>query len=397
VHRHFEDLNPPRRLLFGAGPSNPEPRVLRAMAAPPLGALDPTFTALVDEAAELCRYVFRTRSWRSFPAPGAARAGLEAVLASVVEAGDRVVVGVNGQFGELLAEIARRYGADVAPVEGEWGRVLEPDALAAALRQRPTKLVALVHADPSTGVVQPLAEIARACREHDALLLVDAALSLGGCTVDVDAWGVDACVGALQKCLGGPAGLAPLTYGERVETALAARREPPRTSFLDLTQLQDQWSPERLPHHTPAASLVYALREALRIVQTEGLERRWKRHRCVGAALAAGLEALGLRLFGDPRHRTPMLALAEVPEGVSEPRVRQRLLNDYAIEIAPGHGPLYGRVWRVGLMGYNARLESALTVLGALEAVLAAEGFGVAPHAAAQAAHAAYEDACAAV
>lgn len=391
----YEELNPPPRLLLGAGPSNPEPRVLRAMATPLVGQFDPAFTVIMDDVMRLARGAFRTRNWWSYPVSGTSRAGLEAALASLIEDGDRVVVGVHGRFGELLRDVAGRYGADVDAVDGEWGRILEPDVLIARLRAQPTRLVAIVHADTSTGIVQPLAELARACREHDALLLVDGVLSLGGCELDVDAWGLDVCVAGFQKCLGGPSGLAPLTYNDRVEAALAARRTPPRTNYLDLVQIQDYWSPDRLNHHTAPTSMIYALREALRIVLEEGLERRWKRHRCVGAALCAGLEALGLRLFGDRRYKAPMITLVEVPEGVSEPKVRQQLLNDYGIEIMAAFGDLYGKVWRIGLMGYNARLENALLLLTALATVLPAQGFAVPPHAGVDAARVAYAAACA--
>jgi (S)-ureidoglycine---glyoxylate transaminase len=382
----FGDLDPPARLLLGSGPSNPDPRVLRAMAAPLVGQFDPAFTRVMDDVMELSRYAFCTANRRTFPVSGSSRAGLEAVLASLIEEGDRVVVGNFGRFGDLFCEIARRYGADVESVDAEWGRIVEPEAITAALRRRPAKLVAIVHADTSTGILQPLEEIAQACRERDALLVVDAVLSLAGCELDVDGWGLDACVGGLQKCLGGPSGMAPLTYGERVEVVLRARHSPPRTNYLDLLQLQAYWSPERLNHHTAPTSMVYALREALRIVLEEGLEARWERHRRVGAALAAGLAAMGLRLFGDPRHRAPMVVVVEVPDGVSEPGVRRQLLEEHGIEIMAAFGPLNGRVWRIGTMGYNARLENVLAVLAALERVLAAHRFQTPPRAGAEAA-----------
>jgi (S)-ureidoglycine-glyoxylate aminotransferase len=388
------DLNPPPRLLLGAGPSNPEPRVLRAMAAPLLGQFDPAFTRVMDEVAALSRHAFRTANQATFPVSGTSRAGLEAALASLIEDGDRVVVAVHGRFGELLRDVAARYGAEVVAVDGEWGQVLDPAALVARLQERRTRLVAVVHADTSTGIVQPLEEIARACREHDALLLVDGVLSLAGCELSVDVWALDVCVGGLQKCLGGPSGMAPLTYNARAAAALAARRTPPRTNYLDLRQIERYWSPERLNHHTAPTSMVYALREALRIVQEEGLEARWARHRRVGAALVVGLEAMGLQLFGDRRYRTPMITLVQVPEGVSEPGVRAQLLQDFGIEIMGAFGPLNGRIWRLGLMGYNARPDNVLVLLGALEDVLAAQGFRVPPRAGVQAARAALAAAC---
>ena len=297
---------------------------------------------------------------------------------------------VHGHYGARLAETARRYGAVVDTVEVPWGRVPEPDALARALRRSPAKLVAAVHADPSTGIVQPLPPLAAACREHGALLVVDAAASLGGCEVSVDAWGIDVCVGGLGGCLAGPVGLAPLAYGDAVEAALLSRTSPPHTSYLDLAALQDYWSPDRRPHHAPPSGLLYALREALRLLHAEGLERRWMRHRRVGGALAAGLVALGLRRFGDPDHQMPMLVVVEVPSGVVEARVRQQLAADYGVEIGAGQGALYGRVWRIGTLGYNARLENVLTLLAALEQVLGAHGHPIAPRAGPEAAQAHY-------
>jgi (S)-ureidoglycine-glyoxylate aminotransferase len=338
----------------------------------------------------LARYAFRTRNLRTLPVLGTARAGLEALLASLIEDGDRVVVLVHGHYGARLAETAQRLGALVDTIAAPWGHLSDPDALRRALRHAPTRLVAAVHADPSTGLVQPLAPLASACREHGALLLVDAALSLGGCALDVDAWDLDACVGGLAAGLAGPVGLAPLTYGDAVEAALLARTSPQRGSYLDLAALQDYWSPDRRLVHAPPSGLIYALREALRLLHAETLERRWKRHRRVGEALVAGLEAMGLRLFGDTRHRAPMLAVVNVPPNLVEARVRQQLLADYGIEIAAGQGELYGRVWRIGTLGYNARVENVLTLLAALEQVLGAHGHPVAPRAGPDAAQAHY-------
>jgi aspartate aminotransferase-like enzyme len=396
MRRRYEELNPPPRLLLGAGPANPDPRVLRALTAAPLGSLDPAFTPLLDDVAELARFAFRASNLRTFALAGPARAGLEAALASLIEDGERVVVGVSGEYGAHLAEVARRYGADVDVVQAACGQVVEPDALVARLRQRPPKLLVLVHVEPATGVVQPLDGLGRACHEHDALLLLDAALSLGGRELSVDGWGVDVGVGSLARCLGGPAGAAPITYNSRVEAALRTRLSVPRASYLDLALLQDHWSPERLRLYPPPAWLVYALREALRLVHDEGLERRWKRHRRVGEALLAGLQALGLRPIGDAAHRAPYLAVVQLPAGIADGPVRQQLVADYGIEIGAGLGALYGRTWRIGLLGYNARLENALALLAALEQVLAAHGYPVQAHACVDAARAHYDRATAA-
>lgn len=375
--RRFGDLNPPTRLLLGSGPSNPEPRVLRAMAMPLIGQFDPAFTELMDEVSELTRRVFRTANRRAFPVSGSSRAGLEAALASLIEPGDRVVVGNFGRFGDLFCEIARRYGAEVASVDVPWGEIVEPTEVVRRLRERPAKVVAIVHADTSSGIAQPLAEIGAACRDHDALLVVDAVLSLGGCRVETDAWNVDVAVSGLQKCLGGPSGMAPLTFNARAEAAMQARRSAPATNYLDLLQLQEYWGPDRLNHHTAPTSMVYALREALRIIDEEGLEPRWERHRRANEALVAGLEAMGLTLHGDRAHKAPMITLVNVPDGVDEAGVRRQLLDEYGIEIMAAFGALNGKVWRIGLMGYNARPENAYAVLAALEGVLQSRGFAV--------------------
>ena len=393
--RRCGDLNPPTRLLLGSGPSNPEPRVLRALGMPLIGQFDPAFTEIMDEVAELSRRVFRTENRRAFPVSGSSRSGLEAALASLIEPGDRVVVGNFGRFGDLFCEVARRYGADVVDVRVEWGRIVEPGQIVEQLRARPTKLVAIVHADTSTGIAQPLAEIGAACREHDALLVVDAVLSLGGCRVETDAWHVDVSVSGLQKCLGGPSGMAPLTYNPRAEAAMLARTRVPATNYLDLLQLQAYWGPDRLNHHTAPTSMVYALREALRIIDEEGLEARWERHRLVNEALVAGLEAMGLAIFGDRQYKAPMITLVTVPEGIDESGVRRQLLDEHGIEIMAAFGELNGKVWRIGLMGYNARQENAIRVLSALENVLTARGFRMPVGAGGEAARAAARQASA--
>jgi (S)-ureidoglycine-glyoxylate aminotransferase len=377
--RRFQDLNPPHRLLLGSGPSNPEPRVLRALSTPLIGQFDPAFTVIMDEVMELSRLVFQTENRRAFPVSGSSRAGIEAVLASLIEPGDRVIVGNFGRFGDLFCEIAARYGAEVENVSVEWGQIVEPDEIIRRLQAKPAKIVAIVHADTSTGILQPLAEIGAACRRYDALLVVDAVLSIAGCEVDVDGWDLDVCIGGFQKCLGGPSGMAPLTYNARAEATMHARRSSPATNYLDLLQLQAYWGPDRLNHHTAPTSMVYALREALRIIHEEGLEARWARHRQANGALVAGLEAMGLTLFGDRRHKAPMIALVTVPDGVNEAAVRRQLLEEYGIEIMAAFGALNGKVWRIGLMGYNARPENAMLVLGALERVLAGQGF-LMPH-----------------
>lgn len=386
------DLLPSPRILLGPGPSMADPRVLRAMATPLLGQFDPEFTGVMNEVMALARHAFATANPRTFPVPGTGRAGLEAALVSLVEPGDRVVVAECGRFGLLFHEIAERCGAEVVPVRAEWGRVVEPDAIRRALGRGRTRLVAMVHGETSTGVLQPLPEVARVAREHDALLVVDAVVTLGGVEVASDAWGLDVVVAGTQKCLSCPSGLAPLTYNERAEARLAGRRTRIRSNYLDLGQLATYWSPERFNHHTAPTAMVYGLREALRAVWVEGDAARFARHRRHGDALRAGIAALGLALFGSEpaAHRLPMITPVVVPEGVDELRVRQRLLHDFGIEIGAAFGPLQGKIWRIGTMGYSARRENVLLCLAALEAVLRYEGWKPAAGAGVEAALARY-------
>lgn len=379
--RRFADLHLPDRLLFGTGPTNPHPRVLRALGLPVLGQFDPLFTEIMNEVGDLCRFVFRVDGQPAFPVSGTSRAGLEAALCSLIEPGDRVVVGVAGRFGELLADISERCGADVARVVAEWGRLIEPDALAAALAGTRPSLVALVHGDTSAGVLQPLPDLTRVAHDHGALVLVDAVLTLGGTRVDTAAWGLDVCVAGTQKCLGCPSGMAPLTYTGAVARRIASRRTAPRSNYLDLRQIQAYWSADRLNHHTLPTSMTYALREALRLVYEEGLEARWARHARAGAALHAGLEAMGLTLFGDAAHRLPMLAIVMVPAGVSDAAVRSELLDRHNIEIMGAFGSLRGRAWRIGAMATNAEVPTVQRFLEAFEDVLRRAGLRVPPHA----------------
>jgi (S)-ureidoglycine-glyoxylate aminotransferase len=386
------DLLPSPRILLGPGPSMADPRVLRAMATPLVGQFDPEFTAVMNEVMALSRVVFQTANTWAFPVPGTGRAGLEAAIVSLVEPGDRVVVGECGRFGLLFCEIAERCGAEVIPVRAEWGRIVEPGAIARALAAGRTRVVAVVHGETSTGVLQPLDEIAQLARAHDALLVVDAVVTLGGCEVATDAWGLDVVVGGMQKCLSCPSGLAPVTFNERAERAMAGRRQKVQSNYLDLTQLATYWSPARFNHHTAPTTMVYGLREALRAVRVEGLKARFDRHRLHGDALRAGIAALGLVLFGSESaaRRLPMITPVAVPEGMDELRVRRRLLQDFGIEIGAAFGPLQGKIWRIGTMGYSARRENVLLCLTALEAVLRREGWQAAPGAGLEAALAHY-------
>jgi (S)-ureidoglycine-glyoxylate aminotransferase len=385
------ELRIPQRLLCGTGPTNPDPRVLRAMAVPLLGQFDPAFTAIMGDVMSLGRSVFRTTNQRTYAVSGTGRASIEAGLASLIESGDRVLVGNCGRFGDLFVDIATRYGARVSQVRAEWGAALDPTAVVEAVRRERPKLACVVHGETSTGIWQPLDGIGAACREHGALLAVDAVVTLAGVPVETDAWGIDVCFAGGQKCVGMPSGMSPITYSHRAEEALAARRTPVVSNYLDLTQLQRYWSPERLNHHTLPTSMTYGLREALRLILEEGLETRWGRHRRAGAAMKAGLAAMGLELSGDPRHRLPMITAVRVPDGVEDEAARKQLLHEHGIEIATSFGPLRGRVWRIGTMGVNASRQTVVTVLDGLEQVLRSRGVAVPRGAGADAARAAYD------
>jgi len=401
--RKYADLSPSPRIIMTPGPVEVDPRVSRALSYPMLGQFDPEFTTLMNETMEMLRDLFRTNNRWAYPVDGTSRSGIEAVLAGLIVPGDKVLVPIFGRFGYLLAELSERYGAEVATLEEEWGRVFDPEEVIAAIdRERPS-LVAIVHGETSTGRLQPLAEIGAACRERDVLLVVDAVATIGGVPVETDAWQLDAVVGGTQKCLSVPSGLSPVTYNERVERRLLRRKRVEKgirpegaaengelpyiqSNYLDLAQLQDYWSPLRLNHHTEATAMLYGLREGLRIALEEGLEERFARHRLHERALLAGLEALGLRLYGDPSCKMPVVACVEIPEGVDGEAVRSRLLADFGIEIASSFGPLKGRIWRIGTMGYSCRKPNVLLTLAALEAVLPLHGFSAASGAGAAAA-----------
>jgi aspartate aminotransferase-like enzyme len=358
----------PARLLMGSGPANPDPRVLRAMAAGLVGQFDPAFTALMEETQALLRQVLRTRSPRTFPVPGTSRAGMEAAVVSLVEPGEPVLVVENGRFGLLFEEIARRAGALVDTVRAPWGAAVDPGAVERALAVRPAVAVLVVHGETSTGVLNPVPEIAAAAHRHGALVVVDAVCTLGGAPLDVDGWELDVCVGGTQKCLGCPSGLAPVTYGEAAAARLARRRSTVRSNYLDLTQLARYWSPERLNHHTAPTSMIFGLHEACRLIVAETLPARQARHRVAGQAMQAGLETLGLRRFGVPPGPAamPMLHPVEISPDVDDAGFRARLLAEHGVEIMGAFGTLAGRIWRIGTMGHNARPAAVLRTLAAL-------------------------------
>ncbi len=368
---------PSPRLLLGPGPSLVHPRVLRAMAAPLLGHLDPAFLQLMNEIQAMLRLVFRTGNRFTIALSGTGSAGMEALLVNLVEPGDAVIVGVNGVFGSRMAAVVERCGGTPIPIEAPWGRIIEPDDVKAALaRSGPVKAVALVHAETSTGAWQPLEPIGALCREYGALFIVDAVTSLAGLPLEVDAWGIDACYSGTQKCLSCPPGLAPLTLNERALAAIRKRTTACRSWYLDLSLIADYWEEgSRAYHHTAPISMLYGLREALRLVEEEGLEARFARHRLHSQALGAGLEVLGLRPFAQEGHRLPSLTCVTLPAGLDDASVRTALLQRFQIEIGGGLGPLRGRVWRIGLMGESAQRSHVLTLLAALEDLALDQGW----------------------
>lgn len=369
--REVPQLDVPPRLLLGPGPSNAHPRVLQALSTPQLGHLDPHFIALMNEIQDLLRYAWQTENQLTIPVSGTGSAGMEAAVANMVEPPDVVVVGINGYFGERLADMAGRYGADVVRLEKPWGQVFSLEELRQALERHRPVLLALVHAETSTGARQPFDGVAELCREYDCLLLADTVTSLGGLPLFVDAWGIDVAYSGTQKCLSCPPGLAPLTLGPRAVEKLNNRRSKVANWYLDMSLIGKYWGSERTYHHTAPINMNYGLREALRLVAAEGLEARWERHRANAELLWQGLRDLGLECHVDEEFRLTTLTTVRVPEGVNPQAVTRSLLENYNIEIANGLGQLAGKVWRIGLMGYNSRRENVVLLLDALARVLA--------------------------
>lgn len=362
----YAQLNPPARILMGPGPSNVHPRVLQAMALPTIGHLDPEFVRIMDEIEAMLKQVMCTDNALTFPISGTGSAGMETCLDNLIEPGDRCVIGINGFFGGRMAEIAERNGAEVVRVAAPWGRPLDLEDIRHALSGPKTKLVALVHAETSTGVLQPLEEISQMTHEHDALLVVDAVTSLGGHPVKVDEWGIDACYSGSQKCLSIPPGLAPITFSDRAVKALEKRKTKVSSWYLDLSMVREYWGKARTYHHTAPINMLYGFHEGLRLILEEGLENRWQRHQRNHELLVAGLTELGLDLLPPPEYRLWTLNAINIPEGVDDLRVRRQLLERFNLEIGGGLGDLKGHVWRVGLMGYSSTENNVMVFLEAL-------------------------------
>ncbi|HEX9396618.1 MAG TPA: alanine--glyoxylate aminotransferase family protein [Burkholderiales bacterium] len=402
----FEELDPRPRLLMGPGPINAHPQVLRAMGVQLLGQFDPQFRGYMKQVSALYRRVFQTQNRWTLLIDGTARSAIEAALASLVAPGERVLVPVFGRFGHLKVEIARRLGAEVKVLQVDWGGIFPDDILESEIKKFKPGVVAISHGDTSTAMAQPLANLGKICRAAEALLYVDATATLGGMDLPTDAWQLDVVSAGLQKCLGGPPGSAPLTLNERAEAVISKRRhieeglrstnykagDGPviRSNYFDLAMIMDYWSDQALNHHTEATTMLYAARECARVLLGEGLPMAVARHATASRALRAGLEAMGLALYGDPRHRMANITGVHIPAGVNGDQVRRAMLETHDIEIGTSFGPLHGKIWRIGTMGYNARKDAVVQTLAALEKVLLLEKFKLPQGAALDAALAAY-------
>jgi len=375
----MNEFFPPKRILLGPGPSDVHPRVLLAMSAPLLGHLDPEFLRVMDDIQGSLRTLFKTRNRLTIPISGTGSAGMEAAFVNLVEPGDVVAVCINGVFGERMADIVSRCGATLVRIEAKWGESFDPNRIEATLKGLkggPPKILAVVHAETSTGILTPLSMIQEVLKEFpETLLIVDCVTSLGGHPVEIDQYGVDFAYSGTQKCLSCPPGLAPITVSDRALAVLRNRKSKVQSWYLDLSLVEKYWGDDRTYHHTAPVSMNYALREALRMVEEEGLEQRWARHERNHKALVAGIESLGLEMLVRSENRLWSLNTIKVPEGISDAKVRSALLNEYGIEIGGGLGPLKNKIWRVGLMGQSSSQNKVILLLDALQRILAREGF----------------------
>jgi alanine-glyoxylate transaminase/serine-glyoxylate transaminase/serine-pyruvate transaminase len=366
------ELNPMPRILMGPGPSNVHYRVLRAMSTPLVGHLDPQFLSFMDETCHMLRNLFQTKNRLTIPISGTGSSGMEAAFVNFLEPGDTVIIGVNGLFGERMCDVADRCGARMIQVEEQWGQIIEPGRMIQAIKRNPeAKVCAIVHAETSTGAQQPLQEIGEFCKPKEILFLVDAVTSLGGCEVKADDWRIDICYSGTQKCLSVPPGLSPITVSQKGTDALHSRKKKVQSWYLDLTMIERYWGEERFYHHTAPISMVYGLREGMRIIFEEGLEVRFQRHQALGDRLKMELEKLGFKLFAQEGYQLPMLTSVYLPKGVEDLPTRKKLLNEYNIEVGGGLGQVRGKIWRVGLMGETCQTQNIEGLIGALREILA--------------------------
>lgn len=373
----FRDIDPGERVLMGPGPSNVHPRVLQAMSAPCIGHLDPSFLSIMDETQRLLRFLFQMENPLTIPVSGTGSAGMETCFVNMVEPGDEVVVCINGVFGARMSDIVNRLGAKLVRVDGEWGRAIDPEAVRKAVQGKSPKLLAVVHAETSTGVCQPLEDLAAIARESGALFLVDMVTSLAGMEVAIDKAGIDVSYSGTQKCISCPPGLSPISFGASAMEVLENRKTPVVSWYLDMSMVSSYWGAERKYHHTAPINMIYGLREALRLIAEEGLEPRFERHKLNHRALVAGAEAMGLSMLVPKEERLPMLNAICIPEGAGDLGVRKALLNGFGIEIGGGLGELAGKIWRVGLMGHSSCQRNVFLFLSALETILKSQGVRV--------------------
>lgn len=361
------ELKPPERILMGPGPSNVNYRVYRALTTPIIGHLDPDFMKIMDEICEMLRAVFKTKSKLTIPMSGTGSSGMEASFVNVLEPGDKVVIGVNGVFGERMVDVATRCGAEVIRIDEEWGNIIDPDRIIDTMKKHSgTKVFAIVHAETSTGAMQPLEEIGKFLKSRETLFLVDAVTSLAGCELKIDGWGIDICYSGTQKCLSVPPGLSPITLSEKALSVLHSKKSKVQSWYLDLSMIERYWGEERFYHHTAPISMLFALREGLRIILEEGLEERFKRHQTVGDYLKSGLMELGWKLFAQEGYRLPMLTSVILPDRLNDAEARRKLLYDYGIEVGVGLGKTRGKVWRIGLMGETCKRQNVDALLLAI-------------------------------
>jgi alanine-glyoxylate transaminase/serine-glyoxylate transaminase/serine-pyruvate transaminase len=373
----LEPFHPPQRLLLGPGPSNVEARILQAMMKPILGYMDPVYLKCMDEIQILLRAVFDTENRVTFSISGTGGAGMEACLANLIEEGEEVLACVNGFFAQRAAELAQRWGAKVVRVESDWGQPVDMGRVREAFRRSSARIVVMIHAETSTGMIQPIEDLKSLRDIRDAILIVDTVTSLGAHPVGIDRNEIDASYSCSQKGIGAPPGLSPVTFSERALDKIHGRKEPPRSWYLDIQLIDKYWSSDRVYHHTSPALMNYALREALIIILEEGLLKRWARHRLNSETFAAGIEAMGLEMLVPPEHRLWTLNAVRIPEGIDDARIRGRLLNEHNIEIGGGFGALKAKIWRVGLMGSGSTENNVLLLLAVLRRVLKEEGFPV--------------------
>ncbi|WP_147195503.1 alanine--glyoxylate aminotransferase family protein [Pantoea sp. CCBC3-3-1] len=388
---NISQINPPQRLLMGPGPINADPRVLRAMSSQLIGQYDPAMTHYMNEVMALYRGVFRTQNQWTLLIDGTSRAGIEAILLSAIRPGDKVLVPVFGRFGHLLCEIARRCRAEVHTIEAPWGEVFTPDQIEDAIKTVRPRLLLTVQGDTSTTMLQPLEELGAICKKYGVLFYTDATASFAGNALETDAWGLDAVSAGMQKCLGGPSGTSPITLSPEMEAVIRKRKcveEGIRTAahqdgedemiwsnYFDLGMIMDYWGPERLNHHTEATSALFGARECARLILEEGLDQGIARHKLHGDAMLKGIQGMGLETFGNINHKMNNVLGVVIPEGINGDRVRKLMLEDFGIEIGTSFGPLHGKVWRIGTMGYNARKDCVMQTLSALESVLTYLGY----------------------